>query len=107
MDSLPLQEFLAGGVRGLVESQLELDDLGREAVDAWDETGVPPTVLTWSHCLLSCPVTVDLRPKTSAAERTDAGVAPGGAGEIRVVLRYFESPQGGDDPQPLLEEGGR
>jgi hypothetical protein len=104
MDAPSMQEFLAGGARGLVESQLALDEAGRDSIDGWDETGVPPSVFTWSLCLLSCPVSVELRPKQSAGERTDAGVSPGGVGEITMTLRYLLAPQGVDDPRPLLPE---
>jgi len=99
-----MQEFLAGGAGGLVEAQLLLDEAGRESIGGWSETGVPPSVFTWSECRLSCPVSVELRPKAAADERTDAGVSPGGFGTITMTLRYLLSPQGVDDPRPLLPE---
>ena len=104
MSATSLEEFLAGGARGLVESQLALDDAGRASFDAWEETGVPPTVLTWSECRLSCPVALALRPKAAAGERTSAGVSPGGGGTITITLRYLLSPQGEDDPRPLAPD---
>jgi hypothetical protein len=106
MPSTSMQEFLAAGARGLVEAQLELDERGRDSLDAFGETGVPPTVFTWSRCLLSCPVTVELVPKAKAGERTDANAVPGGFGRILVDFRLLLSPQGGDDPRPAVPEDG-
>jgi hypothetical protein len=99
-----MEEFLAGSARGFVESQRALDEAGRASLDAWEETGVPPTVLAWTECRLRCPVSVDLRPKQAPSEQTGAGVAPGGSGEITMTLRYLLSPQGSDDPRPLTPE---
>ncbi len=99
-----MHEFLAAGARSLVEAQLELDEHGRDSLDAFGETGVLPTVFTFSDCRLSCPVTLGLTPKRSAAERTGTTVAPGGYGTITLHFRYLLSPQGVDDPQPLLED---
>ena len=97
-----MEEFFAAASRGIVESQLELDEQGRDSFDRFDDTGVPPTVFAWSSCRLSCPVAVGLRPKAGAGERTGATLAPRGAGRITLSLRYLLSPQGGDDPAPVV-----
>ena len=92
-----LAQALAAAARGLVESQLVLDEHGRESFDAFDDTGVPPTVLAWSRVHVSCPVTLGF-----GAGRADAHVATGGSGVLRLGFRYLPSEQGGDDPQPAI-----
>jgi hypothetical protein len=101
-----MQEFFAAGARGLVAAQLELDERGRDSLDAFDDTGVPPTVLAWSSCRLRFPVGVSLAAKTTAGERTAAAVEPGGPGSLTFSFRYLASPQGVDDPQPLVPRPG-
>jgi len=97
-----MEEFFAGATRALVLTQLELDERGRDSIDAFDDTGVPPTAFAWARCRLSCPVTVGLTPKESAAARTGATLAPRGAGTIALALRHLGSTQGVDDPAPIL-----
>ena len=101
-----MEEFFAAGVRGLVSAQLELDERGRDSLDAFDDTGVPPSVFAWSRCRLRFPVSVALAGKTAAGERTGASLEPGGAGSLTFSFRYLASPQGVDDPAPLLPRPG-
>jgi hypothetical protein len=102
MALVPMQDFFAAGARGLVDAQFELDERGRDSLDAFDDTGVPPTVLTWSTCRLRCPVGMSVTGKTAAGERTAAAVEPGGRGSLVLSFRYLLSPQGVDDPRPSL-----
>lgn len=100
MPGLPMEEVLAAVASGLVDAQLELDERGRDSIDAFGDTGVPPTVLAWSRCRVTMPVAAGVRPKGSAGERTSATLAPSGGGSVRFGLTYHPSPQGGDDPRP-------
>lgn len=102
MKGLPMEEFFRGATRALVEAQFELDERARDSIDDFDDTGVPPTALAWAHCRLSCPVTVGLRARSSAAARTGATLAPRGAGTLALSFRHLGSPQGVDDPAPIL-----
>jgi hypothetical protein len=92
---LSMQEFFAGGARGLVGAQLALDDAGRDAIDGWDETGVLPSVFTWATCRLRLPVSFALDAKENAGGSTQALVEPalGGAGSIELGFRYLPTPQ--------------
>jgi hypothetical protein len=99
---LAMEEFIEGATRALVHAQLELDERGRDSIDAFDDTGVPPTALAWTRCRLSCPVAVGLRPRESAGVRTGATLAPRGGGTLVLGLRHLGSPQGVDDPAPIL-----
>jgi hypothetical protein len=99
-----MEEFFGGATRALVDAQLELDERGRDSIDEFDDTGVPPTAFAWASCRLSCPVAVGLIPKKGPAARTAATLAPRGAGTIELALRHLGSRQGVDDPAPILAE---
>jgi hypothetical protein len=88
----PIEELLAATAAGLVDAQLALDECGRDSIDAFETTGVPPTVLAWRECRVRCPVAAGLRPKQSAAERTSALLSPHGGGTVTFALRYFPRP---------------
>jgi len=95
-----MPEFFAGAARGLVDGQLLLDEAGRDSFDAFDDSGVPPTVFTWSSCRLRFPVSLRLRPKRAAGQRTVAALTRGASATVTLRLRYFMSPQDVDDPKP-------
>jgi hypothetical protein len=97
MTAPAMAQALAAAAGGLIESQLVLDERGRDSLDAFDETGVPPTVLAWSHVRLSCPVTLGF-----GHGPADARVAAGGSGVLRLGFRFLPSEQGGDDPRPAI-----
>jgi hypothetical protein len=95
-----MPELFARAAKGVVDAQLMLDDLGRDSFDAFDDTGVPPTVLTWSAVRVSLTASVTVAGKQAAEERTSVSAIPGGPVRLSVTLRYLLSPQGGDDPAP-------
>jgi hypothetical protein len=99
-----MEEFFGGATRALVDAQLELDERGRDSIDAFDDNGVPPTAFAWARCRLSCPVAVGVIPRESPAARTSATLAPRGAGTIALAFRHLGSPQGVDDPAPVLPD---
>ena len=99
-----MEEFLGGATSALVDTQLELDERGRDSIDNFDDTGVPPTAVAWARCRLTCPVTVGLVPRRSPPARTSATLAPHGAGTLALEFRHLGSPQGVDDPAPILPE---
>jgi hypothetical protein len=96
MPVLPMEEFFAGAVRGLVDAQLALDDQGRDSIDRFGETGVLPTVMTWSGVRLGCPIAAGLAPREVPGERTEITLAPHGGGMLRLQLRYELADQGDD-----------
>jgi len=100
-----MPELFGRAVRGLVDAQLLLDDRGRDSLESFDDNGVPPTVWTWSTVRLSLNAELGFRGKKSAGDRTSVAARPGGTARISVSLRYFESPQGDDDPAPRLPAG--
>jgi hypothetical protein len=106
-----LHQFLAGLADGVVDAQLELDERGRDSIDAFEQIGVPPTVLTWSGIRLLIPVAVALVPKSAAGEVSEARLSPRRGASLALRLRYHLSPQGVDDPRPLAagvdREAGR
>jgi hypothetical protein len=102
MPATEMPELFGRAARGLVDAQLLLDERGRDSFDAFDDTGVPPTVLTWSTVHLSLTAALGVRGKQAAGERTSMAATSGGAARISLTLRYLHSPQGGDDPTPAL-----
>jgi hypothetical protein len=40
-----MEEFFGGAIRALVDTQTELDERGRDSIESFDDTGVPPTAL--------------------------------------------------------------
>jgi hypothetical protein len=99
-----MEEFFGGATRALVDAQLELDERGRDSIDRFDHTGIPPTAFALASCRLSCPVTLGVIPKEAPAARTGATLAARGAGRIALAFRHLGSPQGVDDPAPILTE---
>jgi hypothetical protein len=97
-----MEEVVAAVAAGVVDAQLALDQAALDSFAAFDETGVTPTVLTWRTCRLSVPVAAGVAPKAAAGERTSATIAPGSGATVTFSLRQFGSPQGGDDPHPVL-----
>lgn len=95
---LQLNEFLAGLAGSLVDAQLVLDERGRDSIDAFADTGVLPTVLTWSSLRMELPVSVGLRPKSAAGDVSVAAVAPEGSARLALGVRYLPAEQGVDDP---------
>lgn len=104
MATTDMPELFAGAARALVTGQLELDEMGRDSFDAFDDTGVPPTVFTWSSCQVRVPVALRLRAKTAAGERTIAAITRGAGTTVTLRLRYVTSPQDVDDPRPQLPD---
>jgi hypothetical protein len=104
MTRLVMDEFFAGATGALVDAQLELDERGRDSIEGFGDSGVPPTSFAWARCRLRCPVSVGFAPRAAAGERTRATLAPRGSGTVTLALRYLLSPQGGDDPAPILPE---
>jgi hypothetical protein len=100
-----LHRLLAAVATGLVDAQLGLDERGRDSIDDFEFSGVPPTVLTWSSLRVEVPVGVTLRPRAAAGGSSDARVGPSGDGRLTCRLRYLLAPQGGDDPRPVLPDG--
>jgi hypothetical protein len=96
MPDLPMEDFFAGAVRGLVEAQLALDDEGRDSIDRFGETGLLPTVMTWSSVRLGCPIAAGLAPRGAPGERTAITLAPHGDAMLRLQLRYELAEQGDD-----------
>jgi hypothetical protein len=95
-----LRTLLAAVASGIVDAQTELDQKGRDSIDEFERTGVPPTVLTWSTVRVEVPVALVLRPKHAAGGIADGRVGGTGGGSLTCRLRYLEAPQGSDDPQP-------
>jgi hypothetical protein len=95
-----MEDFFGAVASALVDTQEALDEAGLDSIDAFDDTGVPPTVLTVSRLRLSCPVGYGLRAKRAAGETTQATLATVGGGALRLSFAYLLSPQGGDDPKP-------
>ena len=106
-----LHQFLAGLADGVVDAQLSLDERGWDSMDAFEQIGVPPTVLTWSGIRLLIPLEVALVPKSAAGEVSEARLSPRRGGSLAIQLRYYLSPQGVDDPHPMVagvdREAGR
>ena len=73
-----------------------LDDEGRDSIDRFDETGVLPTVLTWSSMRLACPIAAGVAPRGAPGERTAITFAPHGDAMLRLQLRYELAEQGDD-----------
>jgi hypothetical protein len=96
----PLDQVLSGLAAGLVDGQAALDAAGLDSIDAFEETGMPPTVYAWHHVRLEAPVALALMPKLSAGTVSAAKLSAGSGGVIAVSVRYLESPQGVDDPHP-------
>src|SRR5688500_14137390 len=96
MPRLTMEEFFAGAVRGLVDAQLALDDEGRDSFDRFGESGVLPTVMTWSTVRLGCPVAAGVQPRDTAGERTHVTLGPHGGGILRMELRYAPAEQDDD-----------
>lgn len=97
-----MEDFFGAVASAVVDTQEALDELGRDSIDAFDDTGVPPTVLALSRLRVSSPVGYGLRAKRAADETTRATVAPAGGGTLTLSFAYLLSPQGGDDPKPSL-----
>lgn len=92
---LPMEELFAGAARGLVAAQLALDEEGRDSMDRFGETGVLPTVMTWSSVRLSCPVGAGVAPRERPGEPTRITLAPRGGGMLAIDLRYVPADQEG------------
>jgi hypothetical protein len=97
-----MEEVLAAVAAGVVDAQLALDDAARDSFDAFAQTGVMPRALAWRDCRVVVPVAAGVVPKAGAGQRTAATLAPGGDATVTFALRYFGSPQGGDDPEPAV-----
>jgi hypothetical protein len=104
----PLEAFVDAFAEALVAGQNDLDEAGRASIDAFGETGIPPTVLAWKRVRLDFPIGLAVAPVPGAdgADRADgataASVVPHGGGALGISVRYLESPQGSDDPTPQL-----
>lgn len=94
----PLDKFLAGSARGLVEAQQALDAHGRRSLLAWESEGLPPSVWTYSNCRLNLGLSFRVRPKTAAAESTRLDIAPrrDAPGGLSLSFRYILTPQAED-----------
>jgi len=103
---VPLNDFLAGLADGVLDGQLGLDELGRDSIDAFADTGVLPTVLAWRTVRVELPLRLGVQPKDGADAVSAAFLAPDGTARLALSLRYLESEQGVDDPQPVLRGPG-
>src|SRR5262245_40350670 len=102
----PLTGFVTAVAESLVTSQNALDDAGRRSIDAFDETGVTPTVLAWNEVRFAVPLGVAVQPKDDAGEASRALITLDGGGRLAIAVRYFESEQGVDDPHPVAVAAG-
>jgi len=93
-------QVLSGLAAGLIEGQAALDAAGLDSIDAFEESGMPPTVYSWRRVRVEAPVALALQPKQAAGTVSAARLSAGSGGVIAVSLRYLESPQGVDDPHP-------
>jgi hypothetical protein len=96
----PLDQVLSGLAAGLIDGQAALDAAGLDSIDAFEETGMPPSVYAWHRVRIEAPVALALQPKQAAGRVSTARLSAGSGGLIAVSLQYLESPQGVDDPQP-------
>lgn len=96
---LPMQQFFAASVRGLIEGQRLLDEHGREQILTWDQHGIPPTLWTWSECRLRFAVDFTCQPRSRAGEPTQLmiGRRSGGQASLTLSFRYIETPQDGEE----------
>src|SRR4051794_14175219 len=93
-----LHEFLTGLANGLVDAQLGLDERGLDRIDAFADTGMLPTVFTWSTVRVSMPLGVGVEPKTTGGEVSAAFLAPFGTARLVLGVRYLPAEQGVDAP---------
>jgi len=101
----PLEAFVGAFAGALVDGQAGLDEAGRASVEAFGESGVPPTVFSWRQVRITLPLGLSVAPALGPAGQdgaTSAGVVPFGGGTLGISVRYLESPQGSDDPTPQL-----
>jgi hypothetical protein len=98
----PLPDLLAALARGTVDAQHALDENGRDSLDRFELTGIPPTVFTWSTVGVDIPIALALTPKRAAGDPADGRVTGTGDGCLTCRLRYVESPQGVDNPRPYV-----
>ncbi|GAA4587816.1 hypothetical protein GCM10023194_37830 [Planotetraspora phitsanulokensis] len=94
-----LTDLLAATGDGLVDAQLALDERGLDSLDAFGETGITPTVLTWSAVRLRIPVAMRLLPKREPGQATASlvGLPSGAGGHLIVGVRYLPAEQGEGD----------
>jgi hypothetical protein len=102
----PLDGFVTAVAEALVAGQNGLDDAGRASLDRFDDTGVPPTVLAWNRLRFAVPIGARVRPGAGAGEQSRVTMGRNGAGRLSIAVRYFESPQGTDDPRPEVPPAG-
>ena len=91
----PIERFVAGAVRGLVEAQKALDERGHEGLIAWEQEGLPPSAWTWTECRLRFPLAFDVMSKTTPTDSTRLGVFPreeGVLGSLTFAIRYLPAP---------------
>lgn len=86
--SVGLGALLAGLGGGIVDAQLELDERARDSLDAFGETGVPPTAFTWSGVVVRLPLAMRLNDASLMAS------GPDGDARLTVRLRYLPAEQG-------------
>ena len=101
-----LHEFLTGLANGLVDAQFDLDERGRGSIDAFADTGMLPTVFTWSTVRVSMPLGVGVEPKTVGREVSAAFLVPFGTARLALGVRYLLAEQGTDDPSATDLAGG-
>ncbi|WP_066370647.1 hypothetical protein [Herbidospora mongoliensis] len=85
--SVALTGLLAALGGGIVDAQLELDERARDSLDAFGETGVPPTAFTWSSVRLSVPLAMRLKGSSLVATGPDGGAT------LTVRLAYLPAEQ--------------
>jgi hypothetical protein len=89
-----LGDVLSAVMAGVREAQEHLDEAGRDSIDAFGGTGVPPTALAWSSVAVTAPLGLAVLP----------GHGPGATGRVtrdgpaRLTVRvgFRPAPQGGE-----------
>lgn len=87
---MALTKLLATWGGGIVDAQLELDERGRDSLDAFSETGMPPTVFAWSSVGIRLPLAMRMRGSSLEAS------SPNGDALLTVRLTYLPAEQEDD-----------
>lgn len=89
-----LPDLLAGLAGGLSAAQAELDARAAQSLDAYDETGIPPTALAWRQVRVRVPCTVRWIPKTGPGAPSGTRLSALGNALLTVGVRYQAAPSG-------------
>ncbi len=93
--SLPMQQFLTGIARSLVEAQCVLDKRESEGFLRCENQEVSPNTFVWSQYRLIFPLALQCQVIDQASNETHLVVAPRkvSKGNLKLVFRYLPKSQ--------------